>query len=49
MPKKPKERLDVKVTVEITGKMPKGEVEQFLASLSSVINNQFENGGNGGT
>jgi hypothetical protein len=46
--KKP-EKLSVKVTVEITGHLPRPEVEQFMAALSSVVNNHLENGGNGGT
>jgi hypothetical protein len=46
--KKP-EKLSVKLVVEITGHMPRPEVEQFMASLSSVVNNHLENGGNGGT
>jgi hypothetical protein len=51
MPKaKPKktEKLGIKITVEITGYMPKGEVEEFMAALSSVVDNKLENGGNGG-
>lgn len=44
-----KEKLGVKIVVEITGHMPRGEVDQFMASLSSVLNNHLENGGNGGT
>ncbi len=44
-----KERLGIKIVVEITGRMPQGEVDQFMASLSSVLNNHLENGGNGGT
>jgi hypothetical protein len=51
MPKQPqakKDKLGVKVVVEITGHMPRGEVDQFMASLSSVLNNHLENGGNGG-
>jgi hypothetical protein len=42
------EKLGVKIVVEITGHMPRGEVTQFMASLSSVVNNHVENGGNGG-
>jgi hypothetical protein len=42
------EKLTVKVVVEITGHMPKGEVEDFMAALSSVVDNKLENGGNGG-
>lgn len=52
MPKPQKgkqEKLSVKIVVEITGHMPRGEVDQFMASLSSVVNNHLENGGNGGT
>ncbi len=43
-----KEKLGVKIVVEITGHMPRGEVNQFMATLSSVVNNHLENGGNGG-
>jgi hypothetical protein len=43
-----KEKLGVKIVVEITGHMPRGEVTQFMATLSSVVNNHLENGGNGG-
>jgi flagellar motor switch protein FliG len=43
-----KEKLGVKIVVEITGHMQRGEVDQFMASLSSVVNNHLENGGNGG-
>ncbi len=42
------EKLTVKIVVEITGHMPKGEVEDFMAALSSVVDNKLENGGNGG-
>ncbi|MEK6716252.1 MAG: hypothetical protein AABZ16_02010 [candidate division NC10 bacterium] len=44
-----KEKLGVKIVVEITGHMPRVEVDQFMAALSSVVNNHLENGGNGGT
>jgi len=43
-----KEKLGVKIVLEITGHMQRGEVDQFMASLSSVVNNHLENGGNGG-
>lgn len=43
-----KEKLGVKIVVEIMGHMQRGEVDQFMASLSSVVNNHLENGGNGG-
>jgi hypothetical protein len=43
-----KEKLGVKITVEITGHMPRTEVDQFMAALTSVVNNHLENGGNGG-
>ena len=43
-----KEKLGVKIVVEITGHMQRGEVDPFMASLSSVVNNHLENGGNGG-
>ena len=42
------EKLGVKIVLEITGHMQRGEVDQFMASLSSVVNNHLENGGNGG-
>ena len=42
------EKLGVRITLEITGHMQRGEVDQFMASLSSVVNNHLENGGNGG-
>jgi len=42
------EKLGVKIMIEITGHMQRGEVDQFMASLSSVVNNHLENGGNGG-
>jgi hypothetical protein len=29
--------------------MQRGEVDQFMQSLSSVLNNHLENGGNGGS
>lgn len=49
-PRKTKrEKLGVKIVVEITGHMQRGEVEQFMASLSTVVDNHLENGGNGGT
>jgi hypothetical protein len=44
-----KEKLGVKIIVEITGHMQRAEVNQFMASLSSVVNNHVENGGNGGS
>lgn len=44
-----KEKLGVKIVVEITGHMQRAEVNQFMASLSSVVNNHVENGGNGGS
>jgi hypothetical protein len=44
-----KEKLGVKITVELTGHMPRTEVDQFMAALTSVVNNHFENGGNGGS
>jgi predicted metal-dependent peptidase len=44
-----KEKLGVKIVVEITGHMQRAEVDQFMAALSSVVNNHVENGGNGGT
>ncbi len=40
-------KLGVKIVVEITGHMPKEEVEEFMASLSTVVNEHLENGGNG--
>ncbi len=40
-----KEKLGVKIVVEITGHMPRVEVDQFMAALSSVVNNHLENGG----
>jgi len=43
-----KEKLGVKIVVEITGHMQRVEVDQFMAALSSVVNNHLENGGNGG-
>ena len=43
-----KEKLGIKIVVEITGHMQRGEVDQFMQSLSSVVNNHLENGGNGG-
>jgi hypothetical protein len=43
-----KEKLGVKITVEITGHMPRTEVDQFMAALTSVVNNHLENGGDGG-
>jgi hypothetical protein len=43
-----KEKLGVKITVELTGHMPRTEVDQFMAALTSVVNNHLENGGNGG-
>lgn len=43
-----KEKLGVKITVEIAGHMPRTEVDQFMAALTSVVNNHLENGGNGG-
>jgi flagellar motor switch protein FliG len=46
-PKK-SEKLGVKIVVEITGHMQKGEMEEFMAALSSVVDNKLENGGNGG-
>jgi len=42
------EKLGVKITVEITGHLPRPEVDQFMAALTSVVNNHLENGGNGG-
>jgi hypothetical protein len=42
------EKLGVKIVLEITGNMRRGEVDEFMASLSSVVNNHLENGGNGG-
>jgi hypothetical protein len=44
-----KEKLGIKIMVEITGHMQRVEVDQFMAALSSVVNNHLENGGNGGT
>ena len=44
-----KDKLGIKIVLEITGHMPRGEMEEFMASLSSVVNNHLENGGNGGT
>ncbi|MBI2164171.1 MAG: hypothetical protein HYU32_08615 [candidate division NC10 bacterium] len=44
-----KEKLGVKIVVEITGHMQRAEVDQFMAALSTVVNNHVENGGNGGT
>lgn len=49
LPKAKKEKVGVKIVVEITGHMQRGEVEQFMASLSTVVDNHLENGGNGGT
>lgn len=43
-----REKLGVKIVLEITGRMQRGEVDNFMASLSSVVNNHLENGGNGG-
>jgi hypothetical protein len=43
-----KEKLGVKIVVELTGHMPRTEVDQFMAALTSVVNNHLENGGNGG-
>ena len=43
-----KEKLGVKITVEITGPMPRTVVDQFMAALTSVVNNHLENGGDGG-
>ncbi len=43
-----KEKLGVKIVVELTGRLPRTEVEQFMAALTSVVNNHLENGGNGG-
>ena len=42
------EQLGVKLVLETTGHRQRGEGEQFMASLSSVVNNHLENGGNGG-
>jgi len=47
--KSKKDQVGVKIVVELTGHMPRVEVEQFMAALSSVVNNHLENGGNGGT
>ena len=44
-----KEKLGVTIVVEITGHMQRAEVDQFMAALSSVVNNHMENGGNGGS
>ena len=43
-----KEKLGVKIVIELTGHMPRTEVDQFMAALTSVVNNHLENGGNGG-
>ena len=43
-----KEKLGVKIVVELTGHLPRTEVDQFMAALTSVVNNHLENGGNGG-
>jgi flagellar motor switch protein FliG len=43
-----KETLGVKIVVEITGHMPRTEIDPFMAALPSVVNNHLENGGNGG-
>ena len=43
-----KEKLGVKIVVELTGHMPRTEEDQFMAALTSVVNNHLENGGNGG-
>lgn len=45
--KAPIKKLGVKIVVEITGRLPKEEVEEFMAALSSVVNEHVENGGNG--
>ena len=43
-----KEKLGVKIVVELTGHLPRTEVDQFMGGLTSVVNNHLENGGNGG-
>jgi len=43
-----KEKLGVRIVVEITGHMRKGDVQEFMAQLSTVVKNNVENGGNGG-
>ncbi len=45
--KAPIKKLGVKIVVEITGRIPKEEAEEFMAALSSVVNEHMENGGNG--
>ena len=44
-----REKLGVKLVLEVTGHMQRVEVDQFMAALGSVVNNHLENGGNGGT
>jgi hypothetical protein len=43
-----KQKLAVKIVLEITGHMPRVEVDRMLTALSSLAQGRRENGGNGG-
>jgi hypothetical protein len=40
------EKLGVKIVVKFSGHMQKDEAQLFMSSLSTVIHNHLENGGN---
>ncbi|MBI4537629.1 MAG: hypothetical protein HY712_06700 [candidate division NC10 bacterium] len=45
--KTPHDRLSVKVTIEISGKLRRADLDRFAQSMSKTVSFEFEDGGNG--
>ncbi len=45
--KDPSDRLNVRMTIEISGKLRRADLDRFTQAMSKTISFEFEDGGNG--
>jgi hypothetical protein len=45
--KSPSARLNVRMTIEISGKLRRADLDRFAQAMSKTISFEFEDGGNG--